>query len=433
MIFNRFNYLIYAFPEIALSGAIIFAYIYFPKFLIEYHNLSPALIGVSLLLIKSFDCALSPFAGSYINNYKRRGRKFADLIKVLSPALSIAIFLLITLPGPEFLSKDFICLLYSVIFIILWTSYSITYQALGLSIKISKSESLNLFSVRDAATVAGTILTSGILAIASGFSLNELYQSILVAICLAVILYFSSLLLVKHVAEGSESGKLNHISEPWFGALQNRNFNILSLYYFLTGFGSALSGSLILIYVRYVLNSAHANLYVFIFFLISFFSIPLWNRLARNRNRLSTLIAAMLLTTISFGGVLFLESGDESLYLGLISLSALGIGGCLIIPSAMQSDICKNELLKSEVPKEALYTGLWSMIKKMSAALATGIAFILLDFTEFNINASPLDGAANIITLLYAGVPFVCYIGAILLFLFYPITEDKFINRENIC
>lgn len=422
----------YALPEIALSGMILFIYVYYPNFMLSNHGVSPMVVGISLLLIKSFDFLISPLIGGWINNYKINGGRFYSILKITAPFVAISALLILLLPGKGLISTNLACLIYSFLFIIFWSIYNIAYQSVGLSIKCNSAEALDLFSWRDAASLAGTILISGILALAASLSFSEQSRSYLAIAIMAVILLIAGYKFMLSYPEVRITTVNNHKSSPLKSALKDPLFRSLALYFFLTGFGSALSGSLIIIYLKSVLAVTNPEMYVFLFFILSFLSIPLWNFFAKRSDKNSALIAAMLLSAISFAGVIFLKQGQENIYALLISLSALGIGGCLIIPSAMQAQICQSSFEADGVPKEAAFAGMWSMIKKISAALATGIGFTYLDYSGFSVNESKTADTLNSIILLYAGIPFACYLAAIFFLLKFPIYL-KYFNKEKLC
>ena len=113
----------------------------------------------------------------------------------------------------------------------------------------------------------------------------------------------------------------------------------------------------------------------------------------------------MSVTNISFGGVFFLNYGDELLYSILISLSAIGIGGCLVIPSSMQADTASLDRINSGIDREGVLVSFWSLSKKISAALAVGLAFPLLDWFNFRPESVQSEQVIQLFKILYAGVP----------------------------
>ncbi|NIR14877.1 MAG: MFS transporter, partial [Desulfobacterales bacterium] len=59
-------------------------------------------------------------------------------------------------------------------------------------------------------------------------------------------------------------------------------------------------------------------------------------------------------------------------------ISGIGLGATLAIPSAMQADVIDYDELLSGARREGHYIGLWSITKKLAAALGVGIALPIL-------------------------------------------------------
>ncbi len=140
----------------------------------------------------------------------------------------------------------------------------------------------------------------------------------------------------------------------------------------------------------------------------------------------------MSINTGSFMGVFFLGPGDAFLYGVLVFLSGTGFGAGLVLPSSIQADVIDYDQLLTGQRREGRYIGLWSIAKKLSAALGIGIGLLLLGNTGYSPNMDQSESTVMALRVLYALVPCLCNILAIVIICFYPITEKRHarIRRE---
>lgn len=133
----------------------------------------------------------------------------------------------------------------------------------------------------------------------------------------------------------------------------------------------------------------------------------------------------MSVNTGSFLGVFFLGPGDAFIYGVLVFLSGTGFGAGLALPSSIQADVIDYDQVLTGQRREGRYIGLWSIAKKLSAALGIGIGLLLLGNAGYSPNMAQEDSTVMMLRVLYALVPCLCNIIAILIICFYPITEKK--------
>ena len=95
-------------------------------------------------------------------------------------------------------------------------------------------------------------------------------------------------------------------------------------------------------------------------------------------------------------------------------------------------DVIDDDQLLTGQRREGRYIGLWSIAKKLSAALGIGIGLLLLGNAGYSPNMVQNEFTVMMLRVLYALVPCLCNILAILIICFYPITEKKHaqIRRE---
>jgi GPH family glycoside/pentoside/hexuronide:cation symporter len=307
----------------------------------------------------------------------------------------------------------------------------VPYESLGPEITFDYNERTSLFGIRDGALIAGTLVAASspvvvdqFLGLPPGpggerakfFWISALYGPLVVALCFWCVFA---------IRERSLSGP---VVRPglWRGIREvghNRPFVILLISYTIAAFGSNLPATLILYYVEYVLHSPHADLFLLLYFVTGIFFLPGWVLVARKLGKKYTWIISMAVNTGAFTGVFFLGPGDTSIYAVLVFVSGIGFGATIAIPSAMQADVIDYDELMTGRRREGHYIGLWSISKKLAAALGVGAALSILGVAGYQPKAVQPERVMWTLRTLYALVPSLCNMVALLIAFWYPINS----------
>jgi GPH family glycoside/pentoside/hexuronide:cation symporter len=312
-----------------------------------------------------------------------------------------------------------------------WTMIVVPYESLGPEITFDYDERTTLLGMRDGALIAGTLAAaSSPAAVAWAFGLSPtdegerakffwiavLYAPLLVAFCWWCVL---SIRERPQLFRGEKQGLLQGLRE----VSQNRPFIILLVSYIVAAFGSNLPATLILYYVEYVLQSKQADLFLLIYFVTGVLFLPAWIYMARKLEKKVTWLTAMVINTGAFLGVFFLGPGDAHIYGVLVFLSGIGFGATLAIPSAMQADVIDYDELLTGQRREGQYIGIWSITKKLAAALGVGVALSVLGAAGYTPNVEQSEQVQLTLRILYALVPSLCNIAAFVIALAYPVSR----------
>jgi GPH family glycoside/pentoside/hexuronide:cation symporter len=200
---------------------------------------------------------------------------------------------------------------------------------------------------------------------------------------------------------------------------------ILLVSYTVSAFGNNLPATLILYYVEYVLQSPHADFFLLLYFVFGIFFLPAWIYVSRKIGKKQTWILSMAVNTGAFFGVFFLGPGDGQIYGVLVCLSGIGFGATLALPSAMQADVIDYDELISGKRREGQYVGLWSVSKKLAAALGVGIALAILGMIGYEPGMDQSPQVRLALRVMYALVPCICNLAALFIASAYPITAAR--------
>jgi GPH family glycoside/pentoside/hexuronide:cation symporter len=421
----------YAAPAFALAIVGIPVYVYIPKFYTDVVGVNIAMLGYLLLAVRLFDAVTDPAIGFLSDMTQTRFGRRRPYIAGGAIFLSLSMYFLFNPPqaSPLFETAWFGVTIFCLF--LFWTAIVVPYESLGPEITFDYDERTTLLGMRDGALIAGTLAAaSSPAAVAWAFNLSPtdegerakffwiavLYAPLLIAFCWWCVL---SIRERPQLFQGKKQGLLQGLRE----VSQNRPFIILLISYIVAAFGSNLPATLILYYVEYVLQSKQADLFLLIYFVTGVLFLPGWIYMARKLEKKVTWLAAMAINTGAFTGVFFLGPGDVYLYGVLVFLSGIGFGATLAIPSAMQADVIDYDELLSGQRREGQYIGIWSITKKLAAALGVGIALSVLGGVGYTPNVEQSEQVQFTLRVLYALVPSLCNIAAFVIALAYPVSR----------
>lgn len=121
----------------------------------------------------------------------------------------------------------------------------------------------------------------------------------------------------------------------------------------------------------------------------------------------------MILASIAFAFVPFLNAGDTNAFLLITIISGLSLGADMALPSSMQADIVQK-LQKPDENFGGVLFGIWAMLTKLSLAFAVGIGFVILGIVGFD-PAAPSQNSLLTLSLLYGTLPVLLKLSAVLL------------------
>jgi len=422
----------YALPAFALAVVGIPVYVYIPKFYTDVIGIQIGLLGTLILLVRIFDAITDPAIGFVSDRTRSRFGRRRPYMGVGSILLAIAIlFLFNPLNGSPAFQTAWFGSWFFLLFLF-WTVVAVPYESLGPELTFDYNERTTLFGIRDGALIAGTLLAAsspalvtavfGLEATPEGEREKFFWISILFA-PMVIVFSWWCILNIKERTSRFPTAAQNPLSSIR-QLVSNRPFIILLASYTLAALGSNLPATLILYYVEYVLQSSRADLFLLIYFATGILLLPGWVIIARRIGKKTTWITAMVINTGSFIGVFFLGPGDEWQYGLLVALSGMGFGATVAIPSAMQADVIDYDELQTGTRQEGHYIGVWSVSKKLAAALGVGIGLAVLGAVGYEPNTTQTDQVQFALRVLYAGVPNICNLLALSIALFYPISSQ---------
>lgn len=423
--------LLYSLPAAALAVIGIPVYVYLPKFYTDIIGINVVLLGYILFSVRIFDAITDPVLGYISDRTSTRFGRRRPYIAVGSVFVAAMMLLLFNPPQgtPAFETIWFGITIY--LLFLCWTIVTVPYESLGPEITFDYHERTTLFGMRDGFFIAGTLVAASapaFLQFALGLSedgtgerekffwMSVLYAPFLIGSC------WWCVIAIKEI--NPQNKKPLHLLPGLRQVIHNRPFMVLLTAYTISAIGNNLPATLILYYVQYVLQSEMADFFLLLYFVTGILFLPGWIYLSKFTGKKTAWLGSMTLNSGAFIGVFFLGPGDVWIYGVLVFLSGIGFGATLAIPSAIQADVIDYDELLTGQRREGQYIGLWSISKKLAAAVGIGVGLIVLGFAGYTPNTEQSEEVRMTLRVLYALVPSLCNLAGVLIALAYPISDS---------
>ncbi len=431
--------LVYGFGDIIIALRMSSFQFYLLPFYTDVVLLAPWLAGIGKMIGLLWDGINDPLVGHLSDRTRSRlGRRRPYLLATAVP-LGIAFAAVWSPPAGLGAAAAFAWLVGS--FFVLdtvFTLYATPYMALGAELSTDYHERTQLAAARALfhllGLMAGVTLPAAILARFPGAH-AEGYRVVGVTLGLAMIvvaLVTGSLLRERRSApESAGEGGFRDFVDTLAGTLRNPSFRVLITTFGFILLGGGLYQTLVPYAITYWLGRpAAVGGILAVYMGASVCSLPIWTRLARRLGKDRALRLCMVWAAIALGStplVLGPGVGNGRLW-GFLALAGLGNGGWMVLPVAITADVIDHDELLTARRREGAYFGVWTLVMKVAAALASGAAGVALQVLGYVPNQP--QSAATILGIkwLYGPIPAVLILLGLVVFSRFPLTREK--HRE---
>ena len=425
----------YAMPAFAMAVVGIPFYVYMPKFYTDVVGVDIAVMGVILLAMRLFDGVIDPFIGGASDRtHSSWGRRRSWMAWGLLPFVGALLATFIPPEGmtPLVATLWFTACMFAVSFF--WSVVQIPYESLGAELSFDFDERTAILALRDGLLVLGTVaavvaplVVTQVYGLGSdGEGEREKYR--LVALLYGPAVLIACAWCIAAVREHARTRVATPTQNPWRAAAAlfgNRPFVLLLASYTVTAIGSNLPATLITYYVQYVIGDPNVEAFLLLYFVTGVALLPFWVWVSRRIGKKQAWIVSGLINAVAFAGVFFLGRGDSMGYAVLVVISGIGYGASLALPSAMQADVIDYEELRSGVRREGEIIGLWSVARKIAAAVGVGLALPVLGWMGYQPNVEQTPEVVTTLKALYALAPAVLTVAGLLIAWNYPIGKRE--------
>lgn len=393
---SKKNLFFYALPALPLAALFMPVYIFLPTYYAETLGLGLFAVGFVRVLSGLWDMLTDPIIGIVSDKTKSKfGRRKFWILLGLPFTLLGSWFLLVPYGTASLFSMGF----WSLIMVTGWTMMLLPLNALAGELCPEYHDRNRINAWRESFSILGVLIPLALIA-ALGFSdSGEQGQALhVIAVFVGLILPLFTALFIWFVKEPAPRETPSFSLSSALNIFKNNKpFQILIRSYFLNAVANGLPASLILLYVDRVLSAPEkVGQFLFIYFLAAILSAPLWNFIGKRYLKHKIWCVAMGIACIVFAFIPFLSAGDILPYLIICILTGIVFGADLIFPPSMQADVVDHDTDLNGTERAGLFFALWGIATKLSLALATGFAFMLLDvFQDSNM----------MLIMLYALIP----------------------------
>ncbi|HMO18083.1 MAG TPA: MFS transporter [Oligoflexia bacterium] len=370
-----------------LSAMAVTYYVVLPKWYSESHGLSVSDLGIWLLLSRAWDAVSDPLCGIVSDRFAAIGIGRKSIVRVGVFLLVFSFYFLLNPNSFVILNPAWVFIVFSFIFYTGFTLVSVPYEAMAVEIEPRSENRTGLIGFRDAFLLLGTILAAVMPILLGGNGENESLFKLSTAYILIFIFAYLIFECVRP-ASRSSSGSMSaeKISHFFSNLKYNEGFLRLLLAFIIQSLGAALPAALFLFFSKYIIGASEKEAYfaLFVYFAAGFLFLPLWLSLTNRFQKKYLWFMAQIINAGAFIPVVFLGHGDYHVFLGLVALSAVGFGGSVVMPSLLQADVLEASWRNSGKKREGGLVGLWSVARKMSQAIGSGLGLLVLGLSGFS-------------------------------------------------
>ncbi|WP_299027475.1 MFS transporter [uncultured Sulfitobacter sp.] len=394
-------------PAYALFAALLACaglpiYIHAPKFYVDEYGVSLTALGAVLFGLRLLDVVQDPLLGRLSERLRnQRGTAVGMGCAVIAIAM-IGLFAVPPLTQPVVWFAIMLTLVFSAFSFLTICFYA---QGVAKADRMAGQGHLRLARWRETGALLGVCVAS-VAPVALGAMMDAPFAGFAVG--------FAVLAVAAALAMRGEWVSVDVPPSTGFGTVLGdplaRRLLLIAL---LNAAPVAVSSTLFLFYVESALGApGFEGPLLLLFFLSAAGAAPVWGVLAERYGTKPVLLAAMVLAIVAFGGALFLGTGDQWLFAVVCIASGAAMGADLtLLPALFATRMAKI------APSAAEGFGLWSFVSKFTLALAAAILLPLLESAGY-VSGTPEPApqeAIDLLRLLYAGVPCVLKLAAILL------------------
>jgi len=393
-----------------------------PTFYAQALGLSLSAVGGILLVARLWDMVTDPVVGFLSDRTPTRFGRRKVWVAASAPLIAISVWMLFN-PGEQ-VSNSYL-LVSAVAIYIAGTMALVPINAWGAELSSNYHQRSRVAGSRVVFGLGGTMLALLMIDNSSDAALQSSLTAIgiLVLVALAVTVP-AAMRWVPDNSTASPEG--NDLRGAWRLLLTPSPFRRLLVAFLFNGVANAIPATLFLLFVTHVLEQpALAGPVLFLYFVCSAVSVPIWVRVARRFGKHQTWCGAVTAACLFFAGAPFLSAGDTAWYIAIVIGTGLMIGADLALPSAINGDLIEWDAHENGHRRPGLFFALWGTASKLAFALAVGMAFPLLDLIGFDATITNSAEDIRALAVLYGGPSILFKLAAVAMMYDFPIDEAE--------
>ena len=400
--------------------------IWLPAFYAGEIGVSLSAVATMLLVAKLSDVVTDPLVGTISDRMRTPIGRRLPLILLGVPVLCISIWLLfVPMQG-----ADAVYLLLCIAGMYVGTTLlGLPYGAWGAELSPDYHQRARVTAWREQFTLLGLLAAAFIPFLVEQYGDGEtssIMRGMALAICIAApVAALALALFVREVppqeGDGDNPDKfIDGLKRVWANRPMRMVIGIILIVTLAEAFRNALS----LFFMKSVIQAGGVGTLYFIYFVAGLAAVPAWLWLGRKLGKhIAFCICLITVAVISAINMAF-TSEDYTLFVVFFIAKGACFGGLQFLPLAILADVIDVETAETGKARAGAYIALASMTAKISTALGTFLAIRALSMTDFNAKLMAENAFDDLLVLrvLYAIVPAVFFVGAIVLAFRFPLT-----------
>ncbi len=398
--------------------------LYLMKFSTDVLLIAPATMGTIFGLSRIWDAISDPVAG-YMSD-RTRSRMGRRRPWIAASMLPVAAFYLMAWSPLESLSGDALVAWMAISvfgFYSAMTIFIVPHMSLGAELTTDYHDRNRLFGIRHITWTLGSTLALAAMALLiqaeaeSGAAVRDMAFTLggSAALVTAGLLGFAAWFLQERPEFQGRGAQrpFAAFADVW----KNHHARLLLIVTLVDNLGGATIGILTLYIAQYIVGAPQlAPVFILCYMVPSIASVPLWIPISRRIGKKQLWVLAQVLTSLSFGGMFFLQEGSVWLISLLAASAGVAAGAGGTVSPSIQADVIDFDEYNTGERKEGAYFAAWNFVFKSAFGITLMLTGYVLQLAGFQPNVEQTDSVKFALKALYAIYPCVCYgIGAFLL------------------
>lgn len=426
----------YGLPTATLGFSSGLIMLYLLKFATDVMLIAPALFATAYGTARVWDAVSDPIAG-YLSDRTRHawGRRRPWLALGAIP-LAASVVMLWSPPGFVRGDDAMLWLGFGVFFYYTtYTAIAVPHLALGAEMTTDYHDRSRVFGSRGVFDYLGVMLAA--LAIwwfqsSADVRAATATTAWLFAGCAVPILWFS----VARIRE-NESYRSRGAQNPvraFRDVARNRYARLLITVFFAENLSLSFIAALFPYLTEYILpaDSDVGGAFLFFAIVVALGSFPIWFPISRRIGKRNAWIVSNFMKLGAF--VLIALVSPERVWPGYLAIFLIGpsLSAHIILAHSVKADVVDFDEHETHERKEGSYFAIWNLAQKIAGASAIFLAGALLQVSGYEANVAQTEQAAQAIQRIFAGVPAVCHVIAIVLLFRFDLDEKRHIEIRRV-
>ena len=409
--------------------------IWLPAFYAGEINISLAAVATMLLVAKLTDVVTDPLVGLISDRIRTPIGRRRPLMLLGVPLLTLSIWYLFVPTDDADATYLFVCIAGMYIGT---TFIGLPYGAWGAELSPDYVQRARVTAWREQFTLVGLLIAALIPLLVEQYgdgSISSIMRYMAIAICSATpVAVIALCLFVEEIPPRGHSDRTRlSFFEGQKKILENRPMQIMIGLLLIITMAEAFRNALSLFFMKSVIQADGVGTLYFIYFVAGIAAVPFWLRMGRKLGKHIAL--AITLITVAIISLINMFFSSETYWLFVCFFIAKGacFGGLQFLPLAILADVIDVETAETGSARAGSYVAFASMVAKISTALGTFLAIRALSFTDFQAKLLSANAFEDLLVLrvLYAIVPAIFFIVAIILALRFPLTEKVHADLQD--